>query len=1199
MLNLLTISDLWHHTKRLTRFSIIVSSVLALLLGVGILLMRYWILPDIERYHARIADSLSSVIGSDVTIGRIEADWRGVRPHLVLSDVQLLDAQNRPALLLPRVEGSMSWLSLPSAELRLSSLEIDEPQLLLLRNREGQLFVGGIALREGDDDKSFANWLLRQSYVVVRHARVVWADETRDAPPLVLDDLNLHLENGFFDRHRFGLHTRLPESLAAPLDIRGDLRGKNLDDLGDWKGRFFAQTAYTNVTAWRPWTELPAELSSGKGAVRSWVDIEEGKLIGVTTDLDLRHLSTRLAPELPALDALALRGQVSWQSNQNDTTVAVRQLSLQLRNGLTFPSTDFRLRLVRDKAGNMVAGEIGSGRVQIESLIGLSPFLPMAPEWRSQLEIYRPAGRLEQLQASWEGVPGNLSHYQIKGRVSDFALAPVENAPGFSGLSASIEGNESGGQIELNSRQLTVLAPAALPEPVILDTLTGQISWHPSGKEWQLAFDNVAFANPDLAGTGYGSYSTRAGTPGQIDLNLALTRGEVRSAARYTPFIALAPKDNQWLAAALQAGETSDFRLRIKGNLDDFPLKEKSSAILELGGHARGVVLEYDPSWPKIENIEGEFWIRGRRMELHTDKATIMGGELRKVSAEVIDLTANEMNLEASGEIVAPSERFLDFIQSSPVRGYIDGFTDGMHARGDGNLKLSLQIPLLGPQPFRVNGIFRAENNEIDLGRGAPLLRNTRGSFSFSESAVKAEAVNTEILGGNANLSFKSDPAGLLVTAQGRADFDVLRRREPTWLLNHLSGNARWNGNFMLGKSSNRLQISSDLVGLQSNLPGAFAKKAQTALPLQVMMAEDANGQSPIQVRLGQLGSADITTIGQDWLLNARMDNPTIKGTLKWQSEGQGKLTTDLDSVTWPEQTQSATTSPVSQEKLKPTDLPALDIHVKQLAWAGKQLGRLDFVGIQENGAWQLHRLLIENPDGSLSGKGSWQADKAIDTTELELKLKISNAGNILARSGYPDTVREGSGQLDALLRWDGAPGDFNYATLDGTLKLDTSKGQFLKMKPGIGKLLGILSLQSIPKRITLDFKDVFSEGFQFDSIKGSAKIDNGIMNTDDLKIEGSSAKVTMKGWVNLDHETQNLQVRILPTVGESVSLIGAFAAGPAVGVGTLLVSKVLGDPLDKLVSFEYNVTGTWSEPLVVKAGQGSASSPSNQPEKK
>jgi uncharacterized protein YhdP len=230
--------------------------------------------------------------------------------------------------------------------------------------------------------------------------------------------------------------------------------------------------------------------------------------------------------------------------------------------------------------------------------------------------------------------------------------------------------------------------------------------------------------------------------------------------------------------------------------------------------------------------------------------------------------------------------------------------------------------------------------------------------------------------------------------------------------------------------------------------------------------------------------------------------------------------------------------------------------------------------------------LHITNPDGSVTGNGLWRSNQTHMQTQLNILLEISNAGKILARSGYPNTVKNGSGKLTANLSWDGQPDEFNYATLDGTIKLDTGQGQFLKMEPGFGKLLGIMSLQALPKRITLDFTDVFSSGFEFDNINGNATIKRGVMDTQDLHIDGSSAKVTMKGQVNLNDETQKLHVVILPTLGSSVSMLSAFAAGPVVGLGTLIVSKVLGNPLDKLMSFEYNINGTWGDPNVIKVGE-------------
>jgi uncharacterized protein YhdP len=263
-----------------------------------------------------------------------------------------------------------------------------------------------------------------------------------------------------------------------------------------------------------------------------------------------------------------------------------------------------------------------------------------------------------------------------------------------------------------------------------------------------------------------------------------------------------------------------------------------------------------------------------------------------------------------------------------------------------------------------------------------------------------------------------------------------------------------------------------------------------------------------------------------------------------------------------------------------------MEISIDDLLYKNKQIGHFELTGYPEGQDWRLRRLHISNPDGSISGDGLWHTAQARSQTQLNLLMDISNAGKILARSGYPNTVKNGSGKLAANLNWNGQPDDFNYATLDGTLKLDTGKGQFLKMDPGIGKLLGILSLQALPKRITLDFTDVFSSGFEFDNINGNATLKNGVLQTQDLHIDGSSAKVTMKGIVNLNDETQNLRVEVLPTIGSSVSMLSAFAGGPVVGIGALIVNKVLGNPLDKLVSFEYNVSGTWSEPNVIKVGE-------------
>jgi uncharacterized protein YhdP len=275
--------------------------------------------------------------------------------------------------------------------------------------------------------------------------------------------------------------------------------------------------------------------------------------------------------------------------------------------------------------------------------------------------------------------------------------------------------------------------------------------------------------------------------------------------------------------------------------------------------------------------------------------------------------------------------------------------------------------------------------------------------------------------------------------------------------------------------------------------------------------------------------------------------------------------------------------------QLHPGNLPALDISIENLQLKGKQIGRFELVGHRDGKDWRLRRLNITNPDGSLAGDGVWSDKAGQMQTQLNLVLDISDAGKILGRSGYPNTVKGGSGRLVANLSWVGTPDEFSYATLNGTLKLDTNKGRFLKMDSGAGKLLSVLSLQDLPKHIALGFTDVFSEGFQFDNINGNATIKDGVIETQDFHLNGSSAKVTMKGNVDLNNETQNLRVRILPNLGGTISLVGLIVISPAVGIGSLIVDTLFGNPFDKMVSFEYNVSGTWSDFTVVKVGEGQA----------
>ncbi len=136
-----------------------------------------------------------------------------------------------------------------------------------------------------------------------------------------------------------------------------------------------------------------------------------------------------------------------------------------------------------------------------------------------------------------------------------------------------------------------------------------------------------------------------------------------------------------------------------------------------------------------------------------------------------------------------------------------------------------------------------------------------------------------------------------------------------------------------------------------------------------------------------------------------------------------------------------------------------------------------------------------------------------------------------------------------------------------------------------------MLSLQAFKRRLDGDYQDLFGEGFAFDEITGQVRIKDGVMQTDDLKIVGPSARVNITGSADLAHETQNLKVRVQPTLSASVS-VGAAALmlanpiiGAAIGAGSLLAQKIMQDPIEQMFSQQYFVSGSWSDPQVSKRG--------------
>ncbi len=1242
--------------------------------GVAVLLgLRYWVLPNVEHYHSEIELVATATVGRPVTIAKIVADWNGLRPRLLLSDVKILDERGNTALSFPTLRNTIAWTSLLVGELRLSSLELDGPDLLVRRDPQGRRYIAGILSGEQtgvQSDDASLDWLLHQTRIVIHDGHIVWQDEMSAAPPLAFEQVDLVIENKR-DHHRFALLATPPAQLSSRIDVRGDLYSESFTAPSGWHGEVYGQMEKVDVAAWGQWFALPEAINSGTGALRVWLGMEDGKLNRVDADVSMQNVQALLAEDLQRIELARLDGSVGWRKSASGFAINAKHLSLRMSNGFILPATDFFLSLSGGQGYQSASGEIRANALDLANIKAMLGYLPLDPDAKQRIAELDPQGRVTALQASWQGDSEHILRYRLSAGFEGLGVRQAGVYPGFSGLSGKVEGGDSDGLLQLNSIGLTVRAPGILSEDLAFDSLSARLDWQRSGQGWELKLNNAQVRNADFEGTLNGGYQINDG-PGIADFTINLTRVSVKHVARYIPVHAFNDATYRWLQTGLQDGVADTFQMRVRGDLSNFPFPDSKNGLFKIEAKAKEVAIEFDPVWPRIEHAAANLLIQGRLLEVRAASAMTGGAALQNVIVTLPDTMAHELVMQVSGEAADETQRCLDYIRTSPVRGYLDGYTDDFVARGAGLLKLKLEVPLSGVKPAQVAGSYRFKDNEVDLGEHVPLMKNVKGSLTFTNSLLQATDIKAQILGGPANITLRSEDGILLTEATGRLSAGSLSESYNYPLLKSLHGTADWTAEINVKNKLADVRVTSYLGGLTSELPKPFTKAA-TDLVLMRFEHKDINTrQDRLRFSYGDVIHADLTrnavaqgkwevkqgaivigketskagkegiwvsgelpklslegwsgwsdlpnregvipniaginlivdkvygfgnTVhqlnirgsGRNGLISTRLTSKELNGDLIWQPQDDGRILVRLKNAMLGEGREE--TSQVAE--LNPLDsvlftqpkliLPTIDLVIDKLSWKGRQLGRLEMLVNSEASDVVLQTLRLTNPDGVFNASGRW--DQANQQTHLNARLSITNAGKILARSGNPESLKDGSGTLESDLVWGGSPDEFNYAKLNGTLRLKTGKGRFLQVDPGAGKLLGVLSLQSIPKRISLDFTDVFSPGFEFDSIVGDAVIQNGLLRTSEFKMSGAAAKITLSGEVDLERETQNLRVRVMPALGDNVSLL-SFAAGPAVGVSVLLANKLLLDPLDKLVSFDYNVSGSWADPKVDRAGQ-------------
>ncbi len=413
-------------------------------------------------------------------------------------------------------------------------------------------------------------------------------------------------------------------------------------------------------------------------------------------------------------------------------------------------------------------------------------------------------------------------------------------------------------------------------------------------------------------------------------------------------------------------------------------------------------------------------------------------------------------------------------------------------------------------------------------------------------------------------------------------------------------------GVHITGKAVNLDQIQAELSALPWKSLPASTVETDTEKRLRISKAP-AWLPSMIAVQVDDLtlghrhyhdiiaGASRSGARGESW--NGNLIAKGINGYLSWTDPslaaglGGGQLELKLTELTIPPS--ELASSKQALLDIAPEQVPSVDLNIDKLTLGTFNVGsvalkanntvRTSAANHQRERGWDIAAFSLKRPHIDANAKGLWRqnAEHPQGQVSLDFTLNTDSLGDTLNDLHYDKIIAGAGGEVSGKVAWLGTPFGFDVASLSGNIAGQLGKGRFLKADPGAGRLVGLFSLQNLPRRLSLDFKDTFGEGFAFDKVNLASTIKDGQLTMDSLVINSSLATVSATGKVSLTKETQALRFKVKPEINAGSASVLYMIINPVLGLSTLAAQWLFKEPLSDSLTVMYDITGPWTKPEV------------------
>lgn len=620
---------------------------------------------------------------------------------------------------------------------------------------------------------------------------------------------------------------------------------------------------------------------------------------------------------------------------------------------------------------------------------------------------------------------------------------------------------------------------------------------------------------------------------------------------------------NQTLANARASGPiTGALNLQI-------PLRNTNNTTVQGQVVFDGNTLRIRPDIPTLSQTQGTLVFNEQGFEVKQAKALVLGG------ASTLDVKLEGTGAQRQIEVQAQGVASAQGLGQDPALPALAGLAKQLDGQANYSLRWNQQ----------------ASTNRLVLESNLQGL-SSQLPAPFQKTAAQALPLRLEVL-----------PLPNTRLARDQVTLQLGSASSP-WLA----------ARYLRQERQGAMQVLRGSVGINTPAPGLPASGVLATIQIDALQTDawsrlldgsSGDTKSPwaptaiaVQANRIEVGSHTLnqlqlraTRSRSEW--EAQVESQEVMGRINWSPSTEqlpGRVQARLSRLHLQSGSGDAIDSLIRQD---PIHVPAVDVIAEDFRLDGRALGVLEVLAVnrfvvqaQQNNSheWRLQKLSLTTPEAELQATGNWATtpqDPTRRRTAISMVLNIQDAGQLLSRFDMPGVVRGGQGKIEGSLGWLGSPLNFNKSSLAGELVLDINRGQFLQAEPGVARLIGVLNLQSLPRRLALDFRDVFSEGFAFDFVRGNVQVAQGLARTNNLQMKGVTAAVLIEGEADVLLEKQDLMAVIIPDLSTGTASLVTTLINPVTGITAFLGQFLLRQPLQEAGTRQFRITGTWGDPVI------------------